>query len=106
MKIKLSNIKTEWLSTKALVLISIFANEAEKLEGLTINIRNEDVLQHISMIANASEHVSLKQLYSNIKREVKMSLYSAQKNQQFAHEVAQVSAKKTQRQSETSTNPK
>lgn len=106
MKIKLSNVKTEWLSTKALVLISIFANEAEKLESLTINIRSDDVLQHISMIAKASEHVSLKQLYSNIKREVKISLYSAQKNEQFASDVAQVSAQKTLKQPDNSVNSK
>lgn len=88
MKIELSDIKTEWLNTKALVLISIFANEAFKLEHITVNLRSNDALQQISIIARTSQHTSLKQLYSNIKREVKMSLYNATKNERFAEEVA------------------
>lgn len=87
MKIELSNIKIEWLSTKALVLISIFASAASKRENETINLRSDNVLQHISDVAKSSEHAELKQLYSRIKQELKMSLYNATKNERFAHEV-------------------
>lgn len=90
MKIELGDIKTEWLNTKALVLISIFANEASKLENVTINLRSNDVLQQISIVAKSSQHTSLMQLYSNIKREVKMSLYNATKNERFSEAVSEL----------------
>jgi hypothetical protein len=90
MKIEMSNIKIEWLSTKALVLISIFASAASKRENKIINLREENVLQNISDIAKASDHAELKQLYTRIKHELKMSLYNATKNERFAHDVMQL----------------
>ena len=87
MKIELSNIKIEWLSAKTLVLISIFASAASKLENVTINLRSDNVLQDVSDVAKASDHAELKQLYTRIKHELKMSLYKATKDERFAQEV-------------------
>lgn len=91
MKIGLNDIKVEWLNTKALVLISIFASEANKLENIIIDLRRDDVLKQVSSVANSSEELKLKELYAHIKKEVKMSLYTASKNKRFGHDVTQLS---------------
>ena len=73
-KIKLNDIKIEWLNKKALVLISIFSTAAYKQERVVINLRASDVLDQISALAKQSDNAELKGLYQRIKREVRLSL--------------------------------
>lgn len=76
-KIKLNDIKIEWLNKKALVLISIFSTAAYKQERVVIDLRASNVLDQISALVKQSGNAELKSLYQRIKREVRLSLSEA-----------------------------
>jgi len=87
-KIRLDEIKVEWLNKRALVLISIFATAAYKQERVVIDLRASDVLEQVSSIVKSSNNAELNSLYQRIKREVRLSL----QNVKFEDEVQQARA--------------
>jgi len=76
-KIDISDVKTEWLNQRALVLISIFSVAANKAGGHIIDLRADDVLKHISTLAKNSNNAELFSIYQRIKREIRVSLSEA-----------------------------
>lgn len=73
-KIRLNDIKIEWLNKRALVLISIFSTAAYKQERVVIDLRASDVLDQISTLVKTSGNNELASIYQRIKREVRLSL--------------------------------
>ena len=73
-KIKLNDVKIEWLNKRALVLISIFSTAAYKQERVVIDLRASSVLDEISALVKRTDNTELKSLYQRIKREVRISL--------------------------------
>ncbi len=90
-KIGLCNIKIEWLNKRAIVLISIFASAANKIEGGSINLTDDDVLSKISYLAKTSGNAELLGLYKQIKHQIKISLSEANSCKDASQEVAKLS---------------
>jgi len=90
-KIGLSEVKIEWLNKRTLVLISIFAHAANKMEDHVIDLRTDDVLSQISDLAKTSGNAELIDIYDRIKREIKVSLSKENSSAKAAKEVAKLS---------------
>jgi hypothetical protein len=90
-KIGLSDVKIEWLNKRALVLTSIFAHAANKLENHVIDLRSDDVLSQVSDLAKTSGNAELLDIYDRIKREIKVSLSEKNTTVEAAKAVAKLS---------------
>jgi len=90
-KIGLSDIRIEWLNKRALVLTSIFAHAANKMENHVIDIRSDDVLIQVSKLAKTSGNAELLDIYDRIKREIKVSLSEEHASPEATKEVAELS---------------
>lgn len=91
-KIDISDVKIEWLSKRAIVLLSIFAHAAKKSEGHIIDLRAVNVLSQISDLVNASDNDELFDIYQHIKRAIKVSLSEENVSVETAQELAKLSA--------------
>ena len=87
-KIGICDVKVEWLNKRSLVLISIFASAANKLEGKTIDLLSEDVLSRICALAKETDNAELIDIYKRIKLEIKKSLSEINANNEASQEVA------------------
>jgi hypothetical protein len=91
-KIGLSEVKIEWLNKRSLVLISTFAQAANKLENYIIDLRSDDVLSQVSRLMKKSNNAELISIYNKIKREIKISLSKGNVSPEAAKEIAKLSA--------------
>lgn len=90
-KISICDVKTEWLNKKALVLISIFASAANKLEEKPIDLLSEDVLKSVCALAKQTNNSELIDIYQRIKLEIKKSLTEINVIKEASEEVAKLS---------------
>ncbi|MBX2849797.1 MAG: hypothetical protein KTR16_15850 [Acidiferrobacterales bacterium] len=73
-KINIRSVKMEWLNSRCLTQVSKYAKLAHDYDGTVINLREEDVLGQIRDHANLVDDSSLRDVYKQVKIEVKNCL--------------------------------
>jgi len=72
--ISIRDVKVNWLNVRCLTLISKYVQLARHIEGVVINLRDNDVLQQVMDHAGSSDSAKLEKLYPNIRTELSANL--------------------------------
>lgn len=90
-RINIRDVKVNWLNVRCLTLISKYVQEANKNDGVVINLRDPDVLQQVMEHAKQTNSEQLRNLYMNLRMELRFNLSEQSVAEQIAAESTPVS---------------
>lgn len=90
-RINIRDVKVNWLNVRCLTLISKYVQEANKNDGVVINLRDPDVLQQVMEHAKHTNSEQLRNLYMNLRMELRFNLSEQSVADQIAAESTPVS---------------
>ena len=73
-KISIHDVRMEWLNSRCLVQISKYAKTLHDHNQTVMNLRDEDILQQVTDHARNTQNLLLKEIYIDLKKEIKFCL--------------------------------